>query len=60
MKLRELSKDGALDMLERIRNTLWPPGREDADWSTDTLQSVAAVFGDHGLDSENVVDADGA
>jgi DNA-directed RNA polymerase subunit RPC12/RpoP len=54
MKLHELSKDGALDMLERIRNTLWPPGREDTSWSADTLQNVAAAFGDYGLDSENV------
>jgi len=54
MKLRELSKDGALDMLERICSALWLPGREDAPWSADTLQNVAAVFGDYGLDSENV------
>ena len=54
MKLRELTHDGALDMLERIRNTLWPPGREDAPWSAETLQGVAGAFGDCGLDSENV------
>ncbi len=49
MQLTELSHDGALDMLERILNTLYPGGDPDSQWSPDTLDSIAQVFRDYDI-----------
>ncbi len=50
MQLTELSRDGALDMLERIFSTLYPGGNLNAEWHSDTLDSVAQVFHDYEIE----------
>ena len=50
MQITELSHDGALDMLERIFNALYPGGDPDTQWSPDTLDSIAQVFHDYEIE----------
>jgi hypothetical protein len=46
---RDLTREQLLDVVERVREVLWPAGNEDESWSPDTLDAVAEVFMAHGL-----------
>jgi hypothetical protein len=45
----DLTKKELHDIVERVRDTLWPRGNPDASWSPDTVDAVAGILNDYHL-----------
>jgi len=44
-----LNREELEDIVEKIRDILWPRGKEDEPWSPDTIDQVASVLDEYHL-----------
>jgi len=49
LQVDDLNESEAKDIVEKIRDILWPRGEADKEWSPDTMDAVAQVMDNYHL-----------
>lgn len=49
LQAADLNREELEDIVEKIRDTLWPRGKEDEPWSPDTIDQIASVLDEYHL-----------
>jgi hypothetical protein len=49
LQVGDLNREEMEDIVEKIRDILWPRGKEEAPWSPDTIDAIASVMDEYHL-----------